>query len=156
MSFNKHSTSDGFRQYFDHGAYPSAWQAALPVGSSSDWSRVKARGCTLGFFGFWNNFVWRTWDVENWSVNLGQGIGGTVDWAQKIWKKSTLLLQTQKLRSHQRWLNLRKLYVKVQRADLTCDVIKKLAPLVLSKLWILVPDWSMHWSRDTFLIKLRL
>ena len=92
MSFNKHSTSNWFRQYFVHGAYPSAWQAALPVGSSSDWSRVKARGCTFGFFGFWNNFVWRTWDVENWSVNLGQGIRGTVDWAQKIWKKSTLLL----------------------------------------------------------------
>ena len=45
---------------------------------------------------------------------------------------------------------------KVQRADLTCDVIKKLAPFVLSKLWILVADWSMRWSRDTFLIKLRL
>ena len=46
--------------------------------------------------------------------------------------------------------------VKVQRADLMCDVIKKLAPFVLSKLWILVADWSMHWSRDTFLIKLWL
>ena len=28
--------------------------------------------------------------------------------------------------------------------------------LVLSKLWILGADWSMHWSRDMFLIKLRL
>ena len=37
-----------------------------------------------------------------------------------------------------------------------CDVIKKLAPFVLSKLWILVADWSMRWSRDTFLIKLWL
>ena len=46
--------------------------------------------------------------------------------------------------------------VKVQRADLTCDVIKKLAPFVLSKLWILITDWSMRWSCDTFLIKLRL
>ena len=27
---------------------------------------------------------------------------------------------------------------------------------MLSKLWILVADWSMHWSRDTFLINLRL
>ena len=45
---------------------------------------------------------------------------------------------------------------KVERADLTCDVIRKLAPFVLSKLWILVADWSMCWSRDTFLIKLRL
>ena len=45
---------------------------------------------------------------------------------------------------------------KVQRADLTCDVIKKVAPFVLSKLWILVADWSMRWSRDTFLIKLQL
>ena len=45
---------------------------------------------------------------------------------------------------------------KVQRAVLTCDVIRKVAPFVLSKLWILVADWSMHWSRDTFLIKLRL
>ena len=44
---------------------------------------------------------------------------------------------------------------KVQRADLTCDVIKKLAPFALSKLWILVADWSMRWSRDTFLLKLR-
>ena len=33
---------------------------------------------------------------------------------------------------------------------------QKLAPFVLSKLWILVADWSMHWSRDTFLMKLRL
>ena len=46
--------------------------------------------------------------------------------------------------------------IKVQRADLTCDVIKKLAPFVLSKLWILVDDFSMCWSLDTFLIKLRL
>ena len=45
---------------------------------------------------------------------------------------------------------------KVQRADLLCDVIRKFAPFVLSKLWILVADWSMHWSFDTFLIKLRL
>ena len=45
---------------------------------------------------------------------------------------------------------------KVQRADLTCDVIKKLAPFVLNKLWILVADWSMRWSCETFLIKLRL
>ena len=45
---------------------------------------------------------------------------------------------------------------KVQRAHLTCDVIRKVAPFVLSKLWILVADWSMRWSRDTFLIKLRL
>ena len=45
---------------------------------------------------------------------------------------------------------------KVQRVDLTCDVIRKVAPFVLSKLRILVADWSMHWSRDTFLIKLRL
>ena len=45
---------------------------------------------------------------------------------------------------------------KVERADLMCDVIKKVAPFVLSKLWILVADWSMSWSRDTFLIKLRL
>ena len=48
------------------------------------------------------------------------------------------------------------LIIKVQRADLTCDVIKKVAPFVLSKLWILVADWSMGLSRDTFLIKLRL
>ena len=47
-------------------------------------------------------------------------------------------------------------YGKVQRADLTCDVIKKLAPFVLSKFWILVSDWSMCWSHDTFLIKLQL
>ena len=39
---------------------------------------------------------------------------------------------------------------------LMCDDIKKLAPFVLSMLWILVADWSMPWSRDTFLIKLRL
>ena len=45
---------------------------------------------------------------------------------------------------------------KVQMADLTCDVIKKVAPFVLSKLWILVADWSMRWSPDTFLIKLQL
>ena len=45
---------------------------------------------------------------------------------------------------------------KVKRADLTCDVIKKVAPFVLSKLWILIDDWSMCWSRDTVLIKLRL
>ena len=45
---------------------------------------------------------------------------------------------------------------KVQRADLTWDVIKKLAPFVLSKLLILVADWSMGWSQDTFLIRLRL
>ena len=45
---------------------------------------------------------------------------------------------------------------KVQRANLTCDVIRKVALFVLSKLWILVADWSMRWSRDTFLIKLRL
>ena len=45
---------------------------------------------------------------------------------------------------------------KVQRADLKCDVIKKVAPFVLSKLWILIADWSMRWSRDTFLLKLRL
>ena len=45
---------------------------------------------------------------------------------------------------------------KVQRADLTCNVIRKVAPFVLSKLWILVDDWSMRWSRDMFLIKLRL
>ena len=45
---------------------------------------------------------------------------------------------------------------KVQRADLTCDVIRKVAPFVLSKLWVLIDDWSMCWSRDTFLIKLRL
>ena len=45
---------------------------------------------------------------------------------------------------------------KVQRADLTCDVIRKSAPFVLSKLCILVADWSMRWSSDTFLIKLRL
>ena len=45
---------------------------------------------------------------------------------------------------------------KVQRADLTCDVIRKVAPFVLSKLWILVADWSLHRSHDTFLIKLRL
>ena len=37
-----------------------------------------------------------------------------------------------------------------------CDVIRKVAPFVLSKLWILVTDWSMHWSCDTFHIKLRL
>ena len=43
-----------------------------------------------------------------------------------------------------------------QRTDLMCDVTKTLAPFVLSKLWILVADWSMHWSHDTFLIKLRL
>ena len=36
------------------------------------------------------------------------------------------------------------------------DVIKKVALFVLSKLSILVADWSMRWSRDTFLIKLRL
>ena len=42
-------------------------------------------------------------------------------------------------------------------ADLMCDVIRNsLRPFVLSKLWILVTDLSMHWSRDTFLIKLRL
>ena len=46
--------------------------------------------------------------------------------------------------------------VKVQRADLMCDVIKKLAPFVLSKLWILIADWLMRWSHDMFLIKLRL
>ena len=45
---------------------------------------------------------------------------------------------------------------KVQRADVTCDVIKKFALFVLSKLWILVADWSICWSRDTFLMKLRL
>ena len=45
---------------------------------------------------------------------------------------------------------------KVQRADLTRDIIKKVDSFVLSKLWILVADWSMHWSHDTFLIKLRL
>ena len=45
---------------------------------------------------------------------------------------------------------------KVQRADLTCDVIRKVALFVLSKLLILVADWSMRWSHDTFLIKLRL
>mgnify|MGYP001188682732 CR=1 FL=1 len=44
----------------------------------------------------------------------------------------------------------------VQRTDLTCDVIRKVAPFVLSKLCILIADWSMLWSRDTFLIKLRL
>ena len=49
-----------------------------------------------------------------------------------------------------------KFWIKVQRADLTCDVIRKVPPFVLSKLWILVADWSMHCSRDTFLIKLRL
>ena len=45
---------------------------------------------------------------------------------------------------------------KVHRADLMCDVIKKLALFVLSKLWILVADWPMRWSCDTFLIKFRL
>ena len=63
--------------------------------------------------------------------------------------------------SHCTYINLTKFLPqikvsKVQRADLTCDGIKKVAPFVLSKLWILVADWSMHWSRDTFLIKLRL
>ena len=38
--------------------------------------------------------------------------------------------------------------IKVQRADLMCDVNKKLAPFVLSKLWILVADWSMHVTRQ--------
>ena len=47
-------------------------------------------------------------------------------------------------------------FIKVQRADLTCDVIRKVTPFVLRKLWILVADWSMRWSRDTFLIKLQL
>ena len=42
------------------------------------------------------------------------------------------------------------------KVHLTCDVIRKVTPFVLSKLWILVADWSMHWSPDTFLIKLRL
>ena len=45
---------------------------------------------------------------------------------------------------------------KVQMADLTCDVIRKVVLFVLSKLWILVADWSMRWSRDRFLIKLWL
>ena len=45
---------------------------------------------------------------------------------------------------------------KVQGADLMCDVIRKVAPFVLSKLWIIVADWSMRWSRDTLLKKLRL
>ena len=44
----------------------------------------------------------------------------------------------------------------VQRTDLTCDIIRKVAPFVLSKLCILVADWLMLWSRNTFLIKLRL
>ena len=41
--------------------------------------------------------------------------------------------------------------VKEKRADHTCDVIKKVAPFVLSKLCILIADWSMRWSRDTTL-----
>ena len=45
---------------------------------------------------------------------------------------------------------------KVHRANLTYDVIWKVAPFVLSKLWILIADWSMRWSRDTFIIKLWL
>ena len=52
------------------------------------------------------------------------------------------------------WLGS-KFITNVPRADLTRDVIKKVAPFVLSKLWILVAHWSMRWSRDTFLIKLR-
>jgi len=47
-------------------------------------------------------------------------------------------------------------FSKVPRADLTCDVIRKVAPFVLSKVWILVAHWSMRWSRDMFLIKLQL
>ena len=46
--------------------------------------------------------------------------------------------------------------LKVQRADLMCDIIRKVPPFVLSKLWILVADWSMRRSCDTFLIKVWL
>ena len=38
----------------------------------------------------------------------------------------------------------RKYLCKVERADLTCDVIKKVAPFVLSKLWILVARWLVN------------
>ena len=54
------------------------------------------------------------------------------------------------------WILWKKKKIKVQRVDLMCDVIRKIAPFVLSKLWRLVADWSMRWSCDTFLIKLRL
>ena len=46
--------------------------------------------------------------------------------------------------------------IKSRGPILQCDIIKKLGPFVLSKLWILLADWSMRWSRDTFLKKLRL
>ena len=55
------------------------------------------------------------------------------------------------MRTTVRWNSLWTRTHKVQRADLTCDVIKKLAPFVLSKLWILVADWSIRWSRDMLL-----
>ena len=129
LSFNKNSTRR-IQTNFDHGAYPSAWQAALPVGSSSDWSGLNARGYNLGFLGFQSNFVWRTWDVANWSVILEQGSVRTIDWAQKIWKKSTQFLQTQKLRSHHRCLNLRKLY----RTWLCCFGCKQAASRLLDNL----------------------
>ena len=79
-----------------------------------------------------------------------------LDTFQKDWK----VILSQRLRNFfckaRNYNYFMQLTFKVQRADLTCDVIRKVAPFVLSKLWTLVTDWSMRWSRDMFLIKLWL
>ena len=51
------------------------------------------------------------------------------------------------------WGRGHKLYLKAKGPilRLTCDVIRKVALFVLSKLWILVDNWSMCWSRERFL-----
>ena len=77
-----------------------------------------------------------------------------LDWTVVFhWKKSFCDIDSWRKILELKIVNI---HIQVQRVNLTCDVIKKLAPFALSKLWILVADRSMRWSHDTFLKKLRL
>ena len=78
---------------------------------------------------FSSSFFWENWRHQNFLSRL------------KFLVKNRVEAETCQDQNVKSWVVCSR--IKVQRADLTCDVIRNSLRLCFGKIWILVADWSM-------------